>query len=110
MSEPLKPALPARPHLNWLKNRAKEKLAQLHAADPSAQLADAQLALAREHGFASWRALKVYIDAINFLGGRLLQAIRSGDAKTLESLLDEHPAVVNASIDKTAEMTLLPTD
>jgi ankyrin repeat protein len=50
-------SLPPRPHLNWLKNRAKERLAELRAAEPGAKLADAQLAIARAYGFTSWRAL-----------------------------------------------------
>jgi hypothetical protein len=36
----------------------------LRASQPSAQLADAQLAVARAHGFRSWRALKAYVDAL----------------------------------------------
>src|SRR6185312_16060334 len=67
------PSLPARPSLEQLKKRAKELLRAIRAADPAAiarlrgqlardadeaTLADAQLVIAREHGFASWPRLK----------------------------------------------------
>ena len=53
MSEPTS-RLPARPSLEHLRKLAKERLAELRVADPSARLADAQFALAREHGFGRW--------------------------------------------------------
>src|SRR6266849_5015812 len=56
--------LPDRPNLEYLKKLAKEKLQDLQRADASAQLADAQLAVAREHGFASWRKLRAHLDAL----------------------------------------------
>jgi hypothetical protein len=40
---------------------SKQRLAKLRAAGASAQLADAQLLLAREYGFSSWRALKAAV-------------------------------------------------
>src|SRR5262245_3745437 len=64
MSDPIKLSLPARPDLNWLKNRASERLGDLRAVKPAAKLADAQLAVARQYGFPSWRALKARVDAI----------------------------------------------
>ena len=56
--------LPARPNLEYLKNEAKDRLADLRAADASAQLADAQFALAREYGFASWPKLKEHVESL----------------------------------------------
>jgi hypothetical protein len=56
--------LPARPNLEYLKNEAKDRLDDLRLADPRAQLADAQYALAREYGFASWPALKTHVDSL----------------------------------------------
>ena len=55
-------ALPARPSLEWLKKTAKQNLAALRADRPEAKLADAQRALARDYGFASWRALKAHVE------------------------------------------------
>jgi ankyrin repeat protein len=49
--------LPARPSITKLRKLAKERLVQLRAVDPAATLAAAHLAIARECGFASWRAL-----------------------------------------------------
>jgi len=50
--------LPARPSLEYLKKLAKERLHQLQQQNPSAKLADAQHAIAREYGFLNWSQLK----------------------------------------------------
>ena len=55
--------LPSRPSLEQLRKQAKERLAALRVADPSAQLADAQFALAREYGFESWPKLVSHVEA-----------------------------------------------
>ena len=57
-----KSELPERASLEYLKKRAKERLLELRREDPRAQLAAAQLAIARDYGFPSWRALKAEID------------------------------------------------
>ena len=54
--------LPARPNLEHLKKQAKDLLPALQRRDPAAQLADAQHALAREYGFASWPKLKTHVE------------------------------------------------
>ena len=54
--------LPERPSLEFLKRRAKERLVELRQRDPRVKLARAQLEMAREYGFPSWRALKAEID------------------------------------------------
>ena len=56
--------LPDRPNLEYLKKEAKALLDQLQQSNPAAQLADAQHALAREYGFASWPKLKAHLDAL----------------------------------------------
>ena len=55
--------LPKRPNLEYLKKQAKERLAEVLQQDPSAQLADAQHALAREYGFESWPKLHAHVEA-----------------------------------------------
>ena len=55
--------LPDRASLDYLKKLAKERLLLLRATESRRRrLADAQLAIAREYGFPSWRALKAEID------------------------------------------------
>jgi hypothetical protein len=54
--------LPDNPNLEQLREQAKERLDIIRATAPDAQLSDAQFALARDYGFASWRALKAEID------------------------------------------------
>jgi predicted enzyme related to lactoylglutathione lyase len=56
MSEPSS-SLPARPSIEQLRKRAKERLAVMRETNPSAKLADAQFLLAREYGFDSWPKL-----------------------------------------------------
>jgi hypothetical protein len=55
--------LPPRPSLDHLRKQAKDRLEQLLAGNPAAQLADAQHALARDYGFASWPKLKAHVEA-----------------------------------------------
>jgi len=54
--------LPPRPSLDYLRKEAKSRFAVLRLSDPSAQLAAAQLGLARAYGFGSWRALKAEVE------------------------------------------------
>jgi ankyrin repeat protein len=97
--------LPDTPNLEWLRKQAKERLEQLRVRSPDAKLADAQLEVAREHGFASWRALKAHLDSLT-LEGRLFAAARAGDVGALTALLDAHPEGLEART-KQYEHTLL---
>ena len=54
--------LPERASFEFLKKLAKDRLDELRRLDAGARLAAAQLAVAREYGFSSWRALKAEID------------------------------------------------
>lgn len=56
-------ALPPRPSLDHLKKQAKALLKRLREERPDALLTDAQHALAREYGFASWPKLKAAVEA-----------------------------------------------
>ncbi len=86
-------ALPADPDLGWLKKTAKQRLARTRRRDASARLHQSQLDLAREYGFPSWRALKAAVDAAS-IDGRVVDAVRRGDAAGLRGLLAVHPAKV----------------
>jgi ankyrin repeat protein len=57
-------SLPARPNLEFLRKSAKQHLASMRKRDPGTQLASAQLAVARDYGFSSWRKLKAHVDAM----------------------------------------------
>ena len=83
-------ALPAFPHIDWLKKAAKSRLVELRASDPAAKLHQAQLASREEYGFTSWRALKMQVDAAS-LDGRIISAAVEGHARELGRLLAEHP-------------------
>ena len=104
MSDTAKPfvqsaTLPTRANLEHLKNEAKQYLRELRRERPAAQLAEAQLAIARIYGFASWRKLKSYLDALHDFGQPLIDAVRSGSVETMRNILDGHPELVNASTD-----------
>jgi len=64
MSEPSS-SLPARPSIEQLRKRAKERLAEMRETNPSAKLADAQFRLAREYGFDSWPKLVDHMATID---------------------------------------------
>jgi ankyrin repeat protein len=93
--------LPDRPSLEYLKKLAKDRLQELRGVDRSARLAQAQLAVAREHGFPSWRALRAEVDRRLATPEpdavvRLFAAIRAGEEATVDRLLAAHPALANA--------------
>jgi hypothetical protein len=86
--------LPARPSLESLRKQAK-KLAR----DQSLSLRDAQLALARDYGFAGWQDLTAEVNKRlgNGLDSAVLQArrfIHDNDIERLKQLLDEYPALL----------------
>jgi ankyrin repeat protein len=116
MSEP-KRALPSRPSLDQQKKQAKELLAAFRANEPEAvarirehlpdkpriTLADAQLALAREHGFESWAALKEHIARAlepipKSVRDRLHDAFERREWTAVKNIFIEHPAL-HAEID-----------
>ena len=97
--------LPETPNLEWLRKRAKHRLAELRKSNPDAQLADAQFDVAKQYGFPSWRALKSHVDSLT-IDGQLFDAARKGDVKQLAALLDEHPDKLYAR-NKPYEHTLL---
>ena len=88
-------SLPERPSLEYLKKLAKERLVELRVSDPGAKLHEAQLTLAREYGFSSWRALKAEIDrrrAPNVAA--FFRACAAGDIDAVRELLNGDPALV----------------
>ncbi|MGH7618255.1 MAG: ankyrin repeat domain-containing protein [Gemmatimonadaceae bacterium] len=98
-------SLPDDANLEWLRKHAKRRLTELRKTTPDAQLADAQFALAKEYGFASWRALKAHIDSLT-IDGQLFEAAKSGDVASLSAILDVHPERLRAR-NKPYEWTLL---
>jgi len=58
-------SLPPHPNLEHLKKQAKDLLDDLKQSNLDLKLADAQHALAREYGFASWPKLKAYVESLS---------------------------------------------
>ena len=80
--------LPERASLEYLEKLAKERLQELRRADPQAKLATALLAVARDHGFPSWRALKAEIEQRQSNNAALFfEACAKGDVEVLRGLL-----------------------
>ncbi len=93
-----KAKLPERASLEYLKKLAKERLQELRRADPGARLAAAQLAVARDHGFPSWRALKAEVDKRRPGNSALFfAACAKGDVEVLRGLLVSDPGLARAS-------------
>ncbi len=89
-------SLPPRPHPDWYRKAAKQKLADMRERDPGATLSRAQFEVARSHGFSSWRALIAAIDARQDSGAAVLaglpplhEAAARDDARLVETLLAE---------------------
>src|SRR5205823_9018534 len=102
--------LPPHPHLDQFKKQAKDLLKAWKAADADAlarvrrshprarksALADAQLIIAREHGFESWPKFAAHIREIASSNSPVsafemaVDAIVAGDVAALTSLLREH--------------------
>lgn len=98
--------LPSRPNLEYLRSQAKRRLAELRRESPLAKLHDAQLQLAREYGFPSWRALKTHLDSLARLSAaneprtmeeRWRQALCDpGNPLEIEVLLKSDPSLIHA--------------
>ena len=89
-------AMPDNPSLEWLRKQAKHRVEELRAVNPSAKLSDAQLHVAREYGFPSWRALKRHIDAMTIDGQLFAAADRAAGADPDRLVHDLEPAVRGA--------------
>lgn len=97
-------SLPPRPNLEWLRKAAKKKLAQPRRTQPDAKLADAQLAVAREHGFPSWRKLKAHVDEVSRVAerheddvvARFLRWVAAGMIDNVRAALDADPSLIHA--------------
>ena len=111
--------LPARPSLSSLKSQAKQLLALIRADDPEGRrrlvgflphfaepdteqmptLADAQLVLAREYGFASWPKLYAAVQGrLQPIRSELLDlatAIHELDVASVEKILGRYPHLAN---------------
>jgi hypothetical protein len=129
--------LPARPSLEQYKKQAKEIAKGRNSGDPEIQrrirqkhpqfrklpeadflcakfvLADAQLVIAREHGFESWPKFSKHIEALRRANSTVSQfeaaadAVVNGDLATLERLLREDPELIRAHSTREHQATLL---
>lgn len=101
-----------RPHLDQLRRQAKELLDAFRAGDAEAAkevhahyrqadratfaLHDAQLVLARAHGFDSWPKLKAFVDGVTVRP--LVDAVREGDLDTVRSMVTARPELVHLDV------------
>ncbi len=92
-------ALPKRPNLENLRKQAKSRLKDLRAGRPEARLAEAQLELARDHGFTSWRAMADHIQRLEDPAARLRAAVAGGDLETLVAALAQDHSLVRMTFD-----------
>ena len=66
--------LPAAPNLEHLRKQAKDLVRAREDGPEPLQLHEAQLAIAREYGFASWPRLKAYVERVSAHGPGLTHA------------------------------------
>jgi hypothetical protein len=96
------PDLPTRPDLEQIRHQAKdllraarsgdgESLVRIRAVSPRLTLASAQLAVAREYGFANWPKLKLEVQRREVLDDR--------DVNGLRALLAEDAALATRSLE-----------
>lgn len=94
--------LPARPNLTQLRHQAKDLLhaanrmdsdavRRIHAVSDRIVLASAQLAIAREYGFANWAKLTDAVERRELLNSR--------DASRLRALLGKEPALATSTLE-----------
>ena len=81
--------LPSIPNLDHLKKQAKDVLRIARHRRPSWRLADAQQALARGYGFATWADLKLHVESIRPESGARPSAHR--EPTTLPGGRSTHP-------------------
>ena len=86
--------LPERASLDYLRKLAKERLREVRVADPTATLAAAQLSIAREYGFSSWRALKADVERRRTPRlDEFFAAIERRDVAAVRALLTADPSL-----------------
>ena len=102
-------ALPARPSLEFLKKLAKQQVVALRRQGKTTSLAAAQLTLARKYGFPSWRKLKAHLELLE-RAAAAVEAISSGDTKSLKRLLSQNSNLANTRIDEQRTLLHVATD
>jgi ankyrin repeat protein len=91
--QPEKRPLPDRPSLRHLKDQAKDLLKTGEAKS----ITDAQFAIARLYGFASWPKLKAHVDSFEEIG-QLKQAIDTNDIVRVKAMMTGNPALHSAPL------------
>src|SRR5712664_3913197 len=102
-------ALPARPSLEFLKKLAKQQVVALRRQGKSTSLSAAQLTLARKYGFPSWRKLKTHVESLK-QAAAAVEAISSGDTKSLKRLLSQNSSLANTRVDNERTLLHVATD
>jgi ankyrin repeat protein len=111
--------LPDRPHLDQLKRQAKELLEAFHAGDRAAAaevqvhfrgadratfaLHDAQLVIARAHGFSGWSTLKARVDGVTM--ARFVDVVRARDVAGAGAMLASRPELAQMDVSENDEHT-----
>jgi ankyrin repeat protein len=115
--------LPARPHLDHLRNEAKALQKAFDAGDADAvrrvrdaigakaalKLTDAQRVIAREYGFPTWAQLRVHVRASRSLGEAIdafLAAVQEQDAARAGDALEIQPRIAVESLHVAAVLGL----
>ena len=115
--------LPARPHLDHLRNEAKALHKAFDAGDADAvrrvrdaigakaglKLTDAQRVIAREYGFPTWAQLRTHVRASRSIGEAIdafLAAVQEQDAARARNALEAQPRIASESLHVAAVLGL----
>jgi ankyrin repeat protein len=85
--------LPDNPNLRHLKDQAKD----LMRAGGAESLTQAQFAIARSYGFASWPKLKAHVESLAEIG-QLKLAIDTNDVERVKAMMTRHPELHRAPL------------
>lgn len=117
--------LPARPHLDHLKNEAKALRKAFEQRDARAvqrvsdsigdrdtlKLSDAQRVVAREFGFSTWALLRAHVQSSRGSTAAIdafLRAAQEQDRERAKQILGKHPSIARDSLHVAATLGLAP--
>lgn len=89
--------LPERASLEYLKKLAKDQLQNLRQINPNTKLAAAQVAVARDFGFSSWRTLKAEVEQQQTTHIDFFRACAKGDIEVLRDMLGKDPTLARVT-------------
>src|SRR5258708_5144495 len=99
----------ARRSPEFFKKLEKQQVVANSREGKTTSLPAAQLTLARKYGFPSWRILKAHVESLKEAAAAV-EAISSGDTKSLKRLLSQNASLANTRVDNERTLLHVATD